>query len=542
MVPLVYNKAQRYLYHVVQQMRLDHLPVRILALKARQVGISTGISSLVYHHAATRFNVNALVASHDMDSTDHIFRMYRLFYDKTDDAFRPMTRYSNRKELLFENPDDNMRRKAPGLNSSIRIDTAKNVNLGRSYTLHDVHLSEVAYMDNAKDLLLGVEEAVPNLPGTSIFLESTANGLGNLFHQRCERALKGKGPYRIVFIPWFWDCEYIAAGTLVGELGDHDKCEFGNELELVKKFNLNQHQILWRRDKIENSFDGSVQKFQQEYPSSPEEAFIFSGQPLFPAKTLLAMKGACEEPISRGEIVWSKSKRPQILPDTRGSFIVWKNPVAGGTYVLGADVAEGVEGGNNSSLDVLDVRTMEQVAHWNGIIHPEDFGQVIAYIGLLYGNALAGVEINNHGLTTVVALQNLKYWNQYRRITFDKKSKRRKDSQGWKTTAVTKPLIIDGLRNDVKGGDILINSPETIGEMLTYVKHDDGTLGAIAGAKDDRVMSMAIAAEMARQAFVRSRARRPRKSTKLTMSDVARMAEQLQAQETALPVMGSWRK
>lgn len=540
--PMIYNYSQRILYKTVQQIRQQRKPVRVIVVKARQVGISTGISSIVYHHTTTRSNVTSLITSHDMDSSENIFRMYRLFYDKTDDGFKPMTKYSNRKELLFENPNDEKRQLSPGLNSRIMVDTSRTVSIGRSFTLNNCHLSEVAFMDNAEELMLGVEEAVPMLPDTAIFLESTANGMGNYFHKKCEAASKRRGDYVLVFIPWFWAKEYTIHDLhALGTLGDHEKSEYGNELELSKKFKVSEPQLRWRRMKIENSFDGNVQKFQQEYPSYWQEAFIFSGQPLFPTKTLIAMKEACPAPISRGDIIHGKGSQYSFLPGDRGSLSVWVDPVPQGTYVIGADTAEGIDGGDRSTVDIVDVRTLTQVAHWCGIIPPDELAYVIYYLGKKYLDALVGVEVNNHGLLTVVTLQKLQYWNQYKRISFDSQKKKRRDALGWKTTSITKPLMIDGLRQFVKAGEVIINNPETIEEMLTFVKHEDGSLGAAVGSHDDRVISLAIAVEMARQAFIRPGLKPLRKSSKITFGDIDRMVDDLNERKSQLPGMGSWR-
>lgn len=541
-VPLFYNHAQKYLYSVVQQMRMAKVPVRIIVVKARQVGISTGISSLVYHHTATRRLITSLVTSHDLDSSNNIYGMYRMFYDHTDPVLRPMTKYSNRKELLFENPNDVLRVKAPGLGSRILVDTSANTKVGRSFTLQNCHLSEVAYMENPEELMIGVEEAVPFLPGTSIFMESTANGMGDFFHKRCEMAAQGKGAYKLVFVPWFWEPGYSVPTNevRVTRICDHDKDDYGNEKVLADSLGVTREQLQWRRNKIDNAFDGNVQKFFQEYPSTWQEAFIFSGQPMFPVRTLLAMKEQCPNPKYQADVVWNRERKFHKRVADKGSLSVWKEPVEGETYVIGVDIAEGIIGGDNSCVDVVDVRGSEQVAQWCGLMAPEDLAFVVYFLGKWYNDALVGPEINNHGLTTVVQLQKLHYWNLYRRIAFDKTTRVRKNVVGWKTTSVTKPLMIDGLRQAIREGDLLVNSVETIKEMLTYVKLDNGQLGAASGQKDDRVVALAIAVEMSKQAFVRSKIVAS-KARGLTMEEASRMADSLHEQQLKVPRMGSWR-
>jgi hypothetical protein len=69
------------------------------------------------------------------------------------------------------------------------------------------HGSEVAFWPNAKTHFAGVVQAIPDLPGTEIVLESTANGLGGEFHERWQQAESGQGDYEAIFIPWFWDTD-----------------------------------------------------------------------------------------------------------------------------------------------------------------------------------------------------------------------------------------------------------------------------------------------------------------------------------------------
>lgn len=540
--PLFFNRAQRYLYRVVQQLRLKKKPVRILNLKARQLGMSTGISSLVYHHTATRSNVTSMISSHDQDSTNHIYSIYKLFYDKSDPLFRPMIRYSNRKELHFENPDDATRSQAPGLNSRIIVQTASNTALGRSFTIQNFHASEVAYWEDPKTVMEGVEQAVPDKADTMIYLESTANGVGNYFHDKVARAVDKKSNYHLVFIPWFWEEDYIADAQTTAALGslcDSDQNEYGNEVELLAKHKLSREQLAWRRGKIENNFEGSVDRFRQEYPSSWEEAFIFSGQPLFNVKVLHAMKPNCETPLRSAEVLL-RGDSYDLLDNSRGRLKIWEEPTRGNFYALGVDVAEGVEGADRSAIEIVNVASLRHVGEWCGYIEPDTLAYVANFLGRRYFNALLGVEVNNHGLTTVTKLHELGYWNQYKRTVFDKVKKMRRDSLGWKTTAITKPLLIDGARRAVRNGDVLLNSPDLIEELCNFVLHEDGSMGATSGKHDDRVIAFAIALEMARQTFVQKGLHHDRGPKPFTFDYFDQMADRMEKERHTPDAMGSW--
>ena len=129
---------------------------------------------------------------------------------------------------------------------------------------------------NTGKLAAGVLQTVADLPGTEMILESTANGVGNFFHQACMDALEGKGLFELVFIPWYWQDEYKARIT------DEDLLEgrlTTDEERIVELYGLTKEQLQWRRHKISSLKSLSI--FKQEYPFTVQEAFQFSGESLF---------------------------------------------------------------------------------------------------------------------------------------------------------------------------------------------------------------------------------------------------------------------
>jgi hypothetical protein len=109
---------------------------------------------------------------------------------------------------------------------------------------------------------------------------------------------------------------------------------------------------------------------------------------------------------------------------------------------------------------------------------------------------LLGVEVNNHGLTTVKAVERLMYHRVYQRQQMDNVTKKTTLQYGWKTTITSKPLMIDDLVTVVRDDEIIINSKDTIEEMQTYVRDEQGKMNAQEGCYDDRVISLAGAVQM----------------------------------------------
>jgi hypothetical protein len=163
-------------------------------------------------------------------------------------------------------------------------------------------------------------------------------------------------------------------------------------------------------------------------------------------------------------------------------------------YVLGADVAEGVTGGDYSVFTIFDRETGDEVAFWRGYLAPDRFGNFLDKYGRIYNNALMCPEINNHGLTVVTTLKNKQYPTMYfRTVTkMDTMGTKFSDRLGWRTTKVSKPLMIDDLREALFDGSYKIHSEATIDEMLTFVFDSDGNMETQSSFHDDCIIASAI--------------------------------------------------
>ena len=179
---------------------------------------------------------------------------------------------------------------------------------------------------------------------------------------------------------------------------------------------------------------------------------------------------------------------------------VWLEPSPDHVYGMGGDTAEGVEHGDYSCVQVLDVRTGEQCAIWHGHIPPDTFAHEVFMLGLWYRDALCCVESNNHGLTTIVQLRHLGYPNLFRKRTLNQATTKVSQEFGWKTTRTTKPLLIDDLGMALRGGELQLFDRYTLAELRTYVRSSRGSMSG--SPHDDRVMALALANEMRQYAFM----------------------------------------
>ena len=301
--PFQLNKVQEYLHGRVEQQRRETGKVRAVILKGRQQGISTYIEGRYYHAVTHNFGMRAFILTHDIDATNNLFEMARRYHDNCPDVVRPTVEKSNAKELIFS-----------GLDSGYKLGTAGNKGVGRSSTIQLFHGSEVALWPNAYEHAKGIMQAIPKLPGTEIFLESTARGVSNYFHDQWQMAEAGETDFIPIFIPWFWQDEYKES------VGDDFICD-DEELELVHFYNLSPEQIKWRRSKINEfgrkGFDG-LKFFMQEYPCTPVEAFQRTGDDSFILpQTVMAARRCTAEPY--GNLVVGVD--PAWMGDDRTSII-----------------------------------------------------------------------------------------------------------------------------------------------------------------------------------------------------------------------------
>ena len=531
-LPFTLNRPQRILHAIVEKQRQEMGCVRIILDKARRFGGSTYIEGRGYWKTSLNFNYNAFVLAHEEDSTDTLFAMARLFHERN--PIKPATKYSSKKELLFDTKD------GTGLKSEYGLACARNTSAGRSQGLHFIHGSEVAFFpDTADDLLDGLLSCLPADPaGTEVYLESTGNGFGNRFQLDCYDAYaEGRHPFYaedgityawtrpgsdwvLVLIPWFASEKYTrpfespeARKAFQTEIGkavfrrDLMKWEDSDETKLLKRVpGLTLEQLNWRAWTIENTFKGRVEKFRQEFPSTVEESFLATGSNVFTAELCDILEDNCQAPVLCGEVV-ERAGVPKIRPALDGSFRIYAKPDHDRTYFLTVDTAGGIPEANKnkkaepdpSCVDVWDHETGEQVAQWHGHVDYDLIGELVERIGRMYAHRqfnrvtgsgitilpIACVERNNHGHSAIADLKRLHY------PLFEHKP----GIPGWDTNTATKPRMIDSLASHARDGAIQIRCRETVAEMRTFTEKG-GHFSAEAGCHDERVMTAAMASQM----------------------------------------------
>jgi len=287
-VPFVWNSAQKRFHARIERQRDQAGWVRAIALKARQLGVSTYVAGRYYHRTTTRLGQRSYILTHQDDATQHLFDIVKLMHDRMPVDYRHRLSTANANELEFAST-----------NSGYRVGTAKNIKgKGRSLTLQNFHGSEVAFWDQARSHFAGAMSAVPKLPDTEIILESTANGIGGAFYEEWALAERGKSDFIPIFMPWFEAQEYRTPLR-----ADYEPSL--EEERYAEIFGLDQEQLCWFH--FENTRLGGqpgviCPLMRQEYPATAAEAFQMSGVTSFIPSELILRARRWEAPEQLREI------------------------------------------------------------------------------------------------------------------------------------------------------------------------------------------------------------------------------------------------
>lgn len=488
------NSAQLRLYQLITKQKKEGKPVRIIILKARQMGFSTLTEGLIYHSTATQKNVSSLIITHKDEATTNLFNMSKLFHEHN--PVRPMLKNSNAKELIFENPTKNAaeKKKKPGLRSKIKCATAGGKGVGRSDTFRNIHASELAFWPgDILETLTGLLQAVPALPGTMVIIESTAFGF-NFFKKLWDDAVAGLSDFIPFFAAWHEMDEY--------RMPYHGEMLTEEEKEIKEAFGLDNEQIMWRRWCISNNCGGDIDKFHQEYPATPEEAFIATGTCVFNSRAIIIRLRMLqeEEAPKRGLFRYEEErkaldhivlKKRAFADDEKGYIEIFKEPEKGRPYTLGGDTAG--EGSDYFTAQVIDNITGEQMARLRWQRCDEDeYAKQLYCLGMHYNKALIAVE-TNYSTHPQKVLEYLRYPRMYVRETMDTYTGKHKQSFGFQTTMLTRPVLVARMVEFMRDNIHMIHDRDTLQECLTFIRNEQGRAEAEQGEHDDLVMAFGIA-------------------------------------------------
>ena len=416
-----------------------------VVLKARQLGITTYIAARFFARTISQRGTLSIQVTQDRESAEDIFRIVRRFWENLPDPARKgvlRASHDNVRQLVF-----------PELDSEYCLASADE-NAGRGRTIQNLHCSEVSRWGRKGEAALASLRAAV-VPGGDIVLESTANGAAGLFYEEWQRA--EETGYTRHFFPWWYEESYaLEPGPGFSLTQEED--------ELRIRERLSEKQIAWRRKQWASLRRLAIQEFAED----PMACFLASGECVFDREALERAKERTGEPF-------------ETRDDQR--LLVWLPPQPGREYVIGADPAGGGVDGDYSCAEVIDGQSGMQCAELHGHYPPRELAHRLVELGTEYNTALLAVERNNHGHGVLACLRMLDYPRIFMQNGQD----------GWLTSAVSRPVIIEHLARALVEGPHLFRSSLLFNECRTFVREVDGNTGAAPGAHDDCVMALAIA-------------------------------------------------
>lgn len=493
------NRAQRHFFdnYLSKKGETYH---RHIILKSRQLGFTTFIDLFILDEILFNSNREGLIVAHKVQDAAEIFDRkidyaLRNMADDIKGAFFKLNRNSAKKiQVVVDYGPDK------GSTSSINVSTS-----GRSATYFYVHISEFAkmcvmYPKNAQEVETGTFPAVP-FDGF-IFIEGTAEGMAGRFYEMFQDGWLSRNSItpmvsRVKFLPHFYNWQYddmemkkITEAIPVSEMevSEIDWAEYQKEHNL-SDIEITYYYMKWLQMGGKGSAD-ALNKLHQEYPTTPEEAFLSTGQTYFPTSKVFSML----QSVKRGT-------KGELVRDEKGDFIfqelstgrleIFNKPMVGDKYIIGGDTAEGLAHGDSQVLYVINHRTEECDALYKSNVPPDEFITEAYNLGKYYNWALLGIESNKDGLWVNDGLDKLGYINLYYRKVFDDITKNVTKFFGWKTTSATRPFSLAALKAVFlrKGSGF----PEALlTEMVTFLRNAKGRPEALTGKNDDVVMAASI--------------------------------------------------
>ena len=457
--------------------------ISLLVLKGRQQGFTTLVTAYQLACSILNRNFQGYTLADKSDNSEAIFQNKAKFpYSQLPDVLKPTEKYNNRKQLLFEK-----------INSSWAVDTATK-DVGRSRTVNFFHGSECAFWKDGISPIQGALGEAFTKNCIKIY-ESTANGYNDY------QKMWNSGVHINCFYEWWRTKEYR-----ISFKREEVKAEFEQNIDARKGWiwerlrwlrderNLDTEQLYWYWNKYDKYLDKDLIK--QEYPCTPQEAFLLSGKNVFDTAIILDRLTKLAKPIKTGYFKYDydglKISKIEWVNDRNGYIRLYQMPntPAFTEYCIGGDTAG--EGSDFFTGHVLDARTGIQVAHLKHQFDADQYTRQMYCLGRFYKNALIGIEANFDSYP-IMELQRLGYPKQYTREAQDTYTGKTEKRFGFKTTSLTRPTIISKLIEIVREHCDTINDKGTLEELLTIVRNEKGRIEAPEGGHDDDMMGLAIA-------------------------------------------------
>lgn len=262
-IPFKLNQVQAKYYDMMIQDHPNGLDgAREIILKARQQGFSTFILALFAVDFITKPHSVSICISHQSDATRRLFKRVHFYIESYCDK-----NGFNIKDYLSVDSKDELENATNG--AYFYLGTAGSKVGGRGDTVTNLHFSEAAFYQDTekitpKEIIEATGQQVPQDHGM-IFIESTGGHYGSYYQGEWERAKNQESNFTPRFFSWkeLYSPEWI----------EKKRKDFQSESE-----------------------------FKTHYPSTEEEAFIYSGDPFFDREVLQKLEKESILPMYSGRL------------------------------------------------------------------------------------------------------------------------------------------------------------------------------------------------------------------------------------------------
>lgn len=435
---------------------------RVIVLKARQLGVTWTWALMALWYALTHPGAQVVVVSVGERESQSVIRRIRYLYESMPESLRQVfrvLRFTN-EMVEVEHRDGN----------SIILSLPSSSTAGRGETINLLILDEGAHWDDASNRMASLIPTMADIG--QVVVSSTANGIGGYFFDLWEQG-ETMGWHRL----------------FAGAESRPDR-----DAEWVERER--------RQLDLQGAEEGKSNLGAQEYPYTPTEAFISTGNCVFPTDVLADyLTNSVRSHQWRGSLMMDATG-VRAVPDQYGLWRVWRWREPGRRYLITGDPCGGGGGLDSAHMVVGDVHSLDQMACLHGKPEPEEFARQMYRAGYMWNDgrdpAVLAPEANNDGRAVVAYLREWGYPNLWATKRFDQRRAEERVREGWLTTSASRPVMIAALQEGLREGSLGVRDKLAVGEFQRFIANPrTGRPEAMDGYHDDRTMAWAIFAAIA---------------------------------------------
>lgn len=444
-----------------------------IILKSRQTGLSVVTAGYVAWRLLFRYDEKILIIANDGAGAMRFLETVKQFILHTPIWLKP-------DEILQDNT-----KKIAFSNNSYAEAKASSPNAGRGDSLTMLILDETAFIKDDEAIWMGAGMALSQTGGKCIMI-STPNGTGNLYYKTWVDAIGSQNDFKGTTVHWT-ENPHSSVGL------EYKIDPTGESLPWSP----------WYEEQCKR-LNGDSVKIAQELDLSFEGSKRLAVDPQLVSKYHAKVE---KDNRAEGYIRFNYLEKDNFNEFARfigdvTNMTIFKMPEEGKQYILGCDVARG-DGKDFSTIQILSVDTLEQVAEFREKISPDLFPFVINHMARMYNMAYVVIEANSFGLGVCFDIRD-KFEYSRNRLYFSKNIKdihvrhhkykinEGTEIPGFQTSRKNRVLLVKAIIEHMRENSLILHSKRLMAEFQTFVMNGDKPEHE-PGFNDDLIMALGIA-------------------------------------------------